>query len=124
MLPSARAAEGNPTSGSSAQPGTPLAISAARRATLAHYASAKGISITTADQGQDFAFLSTLGSHPSACLCLPISIIGKVVDFKVDTGAEVTAITPSTYNLFSALNLDKPCSHSEVQTRSPFQPWM
>ena len=75
--------------------------------------------ITTADQGQDFAYLSTLGSHPSACLCLPISINGKVVDFKIDIGAEVTAITPSTYNLISAPKLDKPLKSLRGLDRKP-----
>ena len=81
--------EGSPTSGSSAQPGTPLANSAERRATSALSAQQRGkqaADISTADQeGQDLAYLRTLGSHPSTCQCLLILINGKVADLKVDT---------------------------------------
>ena len=75
--------------------------------------------ITTSDQVQDFDYLNTLGGHPSTCLCLPISINGNVLDFKVDTGAEVTAITPSTYNLISTPKLDKPLKSLRGPGRKP-----
>ena len=76
--------------------------------------------ITSADQGgQDFAYLSTLGGHSSECLCIPISINGIVVDFKVDTGAEVTAITGATYNLISTPTLDNPSKSLRGPDRKP-----
>ena len=76
--------------------------------------------ITSADQGgQDFVYLSTLGGHSSECLCIPISINGIVVDFKVDTGAEVTAITRATYNLISTPTLDNPSKSLRGPDRKP-----
>ena len=76
--------EGSPTSGSSAQPD-----SAERRATSALSARQRGkqaADISTADQeGQDLAYLRSLGSHPSTCQCLLILINRKVADLKVDT---------------------------------------
>ena len=50
---------------------------------------------------------------------LPISINGNVVDFKVDTGAEVTAITPSAYNLISTPKRDTPLKLFRGPNRKP-----
>ena len=74
--------------------------------------------ITSEDQ--DFVYLSTLRSSTNNCLCLSISINGMEVNFKVDTGAEVTAITPPTYNLISeSSKLQKPSKSLRGPDRKP-----
>ena len=60
-----------------------------------------------------------MGGHSSECLCISISINGIVVDFKVDTGAEVTAITRATYNLISTPTLDNPSISLRGPDRKP-----
>ena len=104
--------EGNPTNGSSAQLRTPLAINAARRATSAPSASAKGVSggqHSHCKPRRSGCCLSirTFGSHPSTCLCLHISINEKVVDSKL-TQELRSLITPFTYNLIATPKLGKP----------------
>lgn len=74
--------------------------------------------ITSEDQ--DFVYLSTLRSSTNNCLCLSISINGMEVNFKVDIGAQVTAIIPSTYNLISeSSKLQKPSKSLRGQDREP-----
>ena len=69
---------------------------------------------------QDFVYLNTLGSLTNTCISLPISINGGTVNFKVDTGAEVTAITFSTFDLITGRpQLEKPAKFLRGPDRKP-----
>ena len=70
--------------------------------------------ITSEDQ--DFVYLSTLRSSTNNCLCLSISINGMAVNFKVDTGTEVTAITPCI-NLQPHLRIIKAAEALQITQR-------
>ena len=71
-------------------------------------------------EDQDFAYLNTLDSLSENFLPLSISINGQQINGQVDTGAEVTAITLSTYNLLSSsVTLEKPAKSLRGPDKKP-----
>lgn len=59
-------------------------------------------------EAQETAFLGTLTSNGDTSWTSTLRIAGKRIQFKLDTGAEVTAISESTYQKLSKIPLQKP----------------
>ena len=67
----------------------------------------------------DPAYLNTVGGPDNKCWSLPLSINQHLTHFKVDTGAEVTAITRSTFNQIQSVTLEKPKKTLRGPDRKP-----
>ena len=62
---------------------------------------------TAGELSLDAAFLGTLGTGKQAVWTVDVTVKDKLVRFKVDTGAEVTAISEETYRSLGKTPLDK-----------------
>ena len=60
------------------------------------------------EQTIDSAFLDAVGDTMDTCWTATVTLNGKDVIFKLDMGAEVTAITEKTYQMLNA-ELTPPC---------------
>ena len=63
---------------------------------------------STRELSLDSAFLGTLGASDPQAWTVNVGIANKEVPFKIDTGAEVTAISEDTYHTLRDIPLEKP----------------
>ena len=71
------------------------------------------------DPKHDAAFLGPVTAESESTWTRTLRVAGKKIQFKLDTGAEVTAVTEATYHVLGRVNLQKLLSPYEVQQVNP-----
>ena len=81
----------------------------------------KSVSGHSQESHLDTAFLDTLTDKSSISWHEQIMLNGKLIPFKLDTGAEVTAITSDTYHSLQSVELNKPEKILSGPSRKPLK---
>ena len=67
------------------------------------------ISEVSSEEILEEAFLDIIGNSQESSWFVNISILNKMIRFKLDTGGVVTAISEKTYRCLPRVPLKKPC---------------
>ena len=81
----------------------------------------KSVSERSQESHLDTAFLDTLTDKSAISWHEQIMLNGKLIPFKLDTGAEVTAITSDTYHSLQSVELNKPEKILSGPSRKPLK---
>ena len=81
----------------------------------------KSVSEVSQESLLDTAFLDTLTDKSATSWQEQVVLNGKLTPFKLDTGAEVTAITPDTYHSLQNVELSKPEKILSGPSRKPLK---
>ena len=81
----------------------------------------KSVSEVSQESHLDTAFLDTLTDKFAMSWQEQVVLNGKLTPFKLDTGAEVTAITPDTYHSLQNVELSKPEKILSSPSRKPLK---